>query len=484
MKIFTGEQIKGADRYTIENEPISSIELMERASNSIAQWILNNIDKKSPLLFLIGKGNNGGDGLATARILYHSGYNCSVYTPFDKEQLSEECKYNLNRLPKDILQTDLNEIRPDAILIDSLLGTGVNGGLRKPLISVIEKVNTLANTVIAIDMPSGMRSEYENEKQKIIKADITLTLEFPKLAMLLPEAGEYCGEIEILPIGLSKEYITNNETHYHYITDDFVGNIKLKRDKFAHKGTYGHALLICGSKGMAGAAILSTGAALRSGCGLVTTHIPAEERYAINMTYPSTILSLDEDSCFSNLPDDISKYTSIGVGCGLGKARQTVEALKQLFNTTYRPMVIDADALNIIADHYKLRQRIPVGSILTPHLGELKRLIGEWPDEQEKIDSVKRLAANLKSIVIVKGAHTMICLPDGNCYFNSTGNSGMAKGGSGDVLTGYIAGLLARGYNSEHAAILGVYMHGKAGDKAAEKHGAEEMNSKDLIDEL
>ncbi|MBK5720170.1 NAD(P)H-hydrate dehydratase [Dysgonomonas sp. Marseille-P4677] len=484
MKIFTGKQIKNADRYTIENEPINSIDLMERASNSIAQWICSNIDNRSPLLFLIGKGNNGGDGLAVARILYHSGYNCSIYLAFEKEYLTEECKYNLDRLPIDIIQTELDNIKYYTILIDSLLGTGVNGELREPLLSIIEKVNSLSNRIISIDLPSGMISEFGNKNKKIIKADITLTLEFPKLAMLLPQAGEYCGEINVLPIGLSKEYMNNTESYYHYITDDIIEGIRLKRDKFAHKGTYGHALLICGSRGMAGAAVLATGAALRSGCGLVTTHIPAEERYALNIVYPSAILSLDEEPFFANVPVNISKYSSIGIGSGLGQAHQTIEALKHLFNTTHKPMVIDADALNIIADHYKLRQRIPAGSILTPHLGELKRLIGEWADEKEKIESVRVLAANLKSIVIVKGAHTMICLPDGNCYFNSTGNSGMAKGGSGDVLTGYITGLLARGYSSEHAAILGVYMHGKAGDKGSQKYGMEEMNSKDLIDEL
>lgn len=484
MKIFTGKQIQEADRYTIENEPISSIDLMERASNRIAEWILNNIGKDHPLLFLIGKGNNGGDGLAVARMLFHSGYNCSIYQVFDKEQLSEECKYNLERLPSDIRYIDLDSITPETILIDSLLGTGVKGELREPLVSIIEAVNKLSNKVISIDLPSGMISEYGNEKQKIIRTDITLTLQFPKLAMLLPEAGEYCGKIEILPIGLSQEYIANTETPYRYITDDFIKSIILKRNKFAHKGTYGHALLICGSKGMAGAAVLSTGGALRSGCGLVTTHIPAEERYALNMTHPSALLSLDEEVCFSHLPADISKYSSIGIGCGLGQANETVDAFKQLLNIVYKPIVIDADALNIIAKHYKLRQRIPVGSILTPHPKELERLIGEWSDENEKIERVKKLAANLQSTIVVKGAHTMICLPDGSCYFNSTGNSSMAKGGSGDVLTGYITGLLARGYSSEHAAILGVYMHGRAGDKAALKYGMESMNSKDLVDEL
>lgn len=484
MKILTSTQIKDADRFTIEHEPIKSVDLMERASNAIAEWICNHIDKTSPFLFLIGKGNNGGDGLAVARMLFHAGYDCATYMPFEKEQMTDECRTNLERLPSYIKAIDIKSINSNFIIIDALLGTGVKGELKEPLLSVIETVNALPNKVISIDLPSGMISEFGNAGQKIIKADITLTLEFPKLAMLLPEAGECCGKIEILPIGLSKEYIENAPSLYHYVTKEYISSILLKREKFGHKGTYGHALLICGSKGMAGAATLATGAALRSGCGLVTTHIPDRERFAIQANYPSAILSFDDEDYFTSLPKDISKYSAIGIGCGLGQRHQTTEAFKELLNATYKPIVIDADALNILADNYNMRQHIPGSSILTPHPGELQRLIGEWNNEEEKITLVRKLAAKLKSIIIVKGAHTMTCLPDGNCYFNPTGNSGMAKGGSGDVLTGYITGLLARGYNSKHAAILGVYIHGIAGDKAAAKYGLEAMNSKDIIDFL
>lgn len=481
MKILTDSQLKEADKYTIENEPIKSIELMERASTVIAEWFVNNIEKERPLLFLIGKGNNGGDGLAVARILYHSGYDCSIVLPFDKELLTDECYKNMERLPSHIERKEIRSITPDTIVVDALLGTGIKGDVKEPLFSIIEEINSLPNKVISIDLPSGMKSEFGNKNQKIIKAATTLTLEFPKLAMLLPETGEYCGNIKILSIGLSKDFITNASSSYHYITDQFIKDITLKREKFAHKGTYGHALLICGSKEMIGAAILATGAALRSGCGLVTTHIPEEERLAIQISYPSAILSLDRASYFSTLPTNLSKYTSIGIGCGLGQNHETAGVFKQLLNNVYKPIVIDADALNILSDNYNLRQHIPAGSILTPHPGELKRLIGEWQSEKEKIENVRKLASNLKSIIVVKGAHSMIYLPDGNCYFNSTGNSGMAKGGSGDVLTGLITGLIARGYNSTHAAILGVYAHGAAGDKAASVHGLEKMNSSDII---
>jgi len=485
MKILTGTQIKEIDKYTIENEPISSIDLMERASNAIAEWICANIENTRPLVFLIGKGNNGGDGLAVARLAFHTGYDCSVYMPVtNKEELSEDSLFNLERLPKYVRFVRFSEIPAEAIIIDALLGSGVKGEIKEPLSSVIGNINKLPNKVIAIDLPSGMSTEFGNAKQSIIKADTTLTLEFPKLAMLLPEAGEHCGEIVILPIGLSKEYINKVPTNYHYITQDFIKQITLKRDNFSHKGTYGHALLICGSRGMAGAAILSTGAALRSGCGLVTIHLPQLERFSLQALFPSAMISPDNDECFSELPEDISKYTSIGIGCGLGKAPRTIKAFEQLLAKTSKPMVIDADALNILAENPAFKQYIPESSILTPHPGELERLTGKWKDEEEKIRLVRELASELKSVIIVKGAHTMICMADSTYYFNSTGNSGMAKGGSGDVLTGFITGLLARGYSSQHAAIMGVYIHGLAGDKAAVKYGKEGMNSKDLIDEL
>jgi len=488
MKILTGNQIKEADQYTIKNEPISSIDLMERASSFIAEWFCNNIEKQTPLLFLIGKGNNGGDGLAVARILFHAGYDCSVCLMTDnKDELSEDCGYNLERLPKYVKCVNfVNFYKPEphVVIVDAMLGSGLKGEIRVPLPAIIDQINNLPNKVISIDLPSGLKTEFDNIGQNIIKADITLTLEYPKLAMLLPEAGEYCGEIRILPIGLCEKYIEEVEGAYHYITESLIKGIILKRNKFAHKGIHGHALLICGSRGMSGAAVLCAGAALRSGCGLVTIHLPQLERFSLQAIYPSAMTSLDNDDCFSELPENMNTYSVVGIGCGLGKAPRTVKVFEQLLENSVKPMVIDADALNIIADHYKLRFHIPEGSVLTPHPGELERLVGEWKNEEEKLQLVRKLADSLKSVIVVKGAHTMICLPDGNYYFNSTGNSGMAKGGSGDVLTGYITGLIARGYNSEHAAILGVYIHGLAGDKTAAKYGKEAMNSKDLIDEL
>ena len=495
MKILTGAQIKEADRFTIENEPIESILLMERAAEVIAQWICNNISQDRPLSFFIGKGNNGGDGLAVARMLYNAGYNCRVYTIFDKKQLSNDCRYNLDRLPRglkpvslrsggDMLSIQKDDFSEGEVIIDALLGVGIHGPVSEPLNGIIEFINSLSCEVISIDMPSGMPTEGNVPETSIINASTTLTIEYPKLSMLLPENGEKAGKIVVLPIDLDKRYFDVTSTPYYYVDRDYIAQIVLPRPKFAHKGVTGHALLVCGSEGMTGAAVLASGAALRSGCGLVTIHLPYSERAVIHTVNPSALVSCDSSAFFSQLPENLEKYNVIGIGCGLGKHDLTIKALSELLAKFDLPMVIDADALNIIAEHPEYKKFIPQYSVLTPHIGELKRLVGTWDDDTERNLKVRKLAAEISCYIVVKGAHTMIATSDGRMLFNSTGNSGMAKGGSGDVLTGYITGLLARGYSSESAAVLGVYIHGRAGDKAAEYFGVEGMNSSDIIDFL
>lgn len=485
MKILTGQQIREADRYTIEHEPVESLALMERASEAIAQWVCNNVPQEQPLAFFIGKGNNGGDGLAVARMLHNVGYSCSVYALFDKQQMSAECRYNLERLPRGVRVRGLDTVAvaQDAVVIDALLGTGVHGDISDIVRGAIALVNRLGCRVISIDLPSGMLSEYGNAGREVVQADVTLTLEFPKLSLLLPEAGEAAGEIVVLPIELDEGYKRQARSSYYYTDSRDVSGLVLPRNRFAHKGTYGHALLVCGSQGMMGAAVLATGAALRSGCGLVTAHIPAGERFVLHASCPSALVSGDPMPVFSRLPDDLTKYTAVGIGSGVGRDDQSVRAFGALLSCGM-PMVIDADALNMLAARPELAGSMPTGCVLTPHLGELRRLVGAWNDDEDRIGKVRAFAARYGCYLVIKGAHTMICSPDGRLYFNATGNPGMAKGGSGDVLTGYIAGLLARGYDPLSAALLGVYVHGAAGDKAAAYYGQEGMNAADLIDFL
>lgn len=484
MKILTGKQIKDADLYTIEHEPVSSLELMERASETIAQAICTKIEEDNNLIFFIGKGNNGGDGLAVARMLANAGFSCSAVLLYPPAELSEECKFNLERLPDTVKVSNLNNIYIDeqSIIIDAILGSGVKGELNPEIGEVIAAINSCGCKVISIDLPSGMKTEFGNMPDQIAQANITLTLEFPKLAMLLPEAGNCCGDIEILPIELHPDFMEQVETRYHFITPELVSSLKKERPKFSHKGDFGHALLICGSKGMMGASILAASGALRSGCGLVTLHCPEKDTPAIYASVPSAMISTDSDDCFSSLPENLDKYHVCGVGPGLGQEKITVTAIEKLLKVFGKPLVIDADALNIIAANKHLKQFIPAGSILTPHLGELKRLIGEWGSEEDKISRISLFVKETKCTIIVKGSHSMACLPDGSIYFNSTGTPGMAKGGIGDVLTGFLTGLIARGYSSEEASILGVYIHGIAGEKAAEYYGEEGMNSSDITD--
>ncbi len=486
MKILTGKQIREADRYTIEHEPVDSLALMERASEAIARWIEAHVGPEHPLVFFIGKGNNGGDGLAVARMLHRAGYGCSVRMVFGEDVLSEECRCNLERLPEGVerMPADASEpLADDAVVIDAMLGTGVRGDLSEPVLRAVRTINASGCRVISVDLPSGMLSEFGNAGRETVRASVTLTLEFPKLALLLPEGGEAAGRVVVLPIGLSEEYKRRVVSPYRYADEALVRSLVLPRVRYAHKGTYGHVLLVCGSKGMPGAAVLAAGGALRSGCGLVSVRIPESERFAVHAACPSAIVSPDPESVFSALPADTEPYRAVGVGCGVGRNPLSVRALGDLLRCG-KPTVLDADALNMLASDPGLRRAVPAGSILTPHPGELRRLIGPWTDDSEKIGRVKRLAAEHASVVIVKGAHTMICTPQGDLWFNASGNPGMAKGGSGDVLTGYLSGLLARGYDPLSAALLGVYVHGRAGDRAAERYGEEGMNASDLVEFL
>ncbi len=276
----------------------------------------------------------------------------------------------------------------------------------------------------------------------VVRAETTLTIEFPKLAMLLPESGESAGNVVVVPIGLDEKFIENCDTPHYYITPEWIEKLCKPRAKFSHKGNYGHVLLVCGSATMPGAAILATGGALRSGCGLVTVHIPKAERFALIARHPSAMLSLDDGECFSAPPDALERFSAIGVGPGLGRDPKTVAAIGKLLEAAASehkiPMVLDADALNIIVYNLDYKRHIPTGSVLTPHPGELGRLVGEWSDDREKLEKARRLASEIDGVVIVKGAHSVICTPDGRFLFNPTGTPGMAKGGSGDVLTGLI----------------------------------------------
>ena len=489
MKILTGNQIREADRYTIEQEPIPSIDLMERAANAMAEYLARKYADRPPFIFVVGKGNNGGDGLAVARLMSERGFSCTVYTLFPEEEATEEYRINLNRLPSKVTRERFIVEKPPlptpgAIVVDALLGTGGKFPVEGILSHVIERINLSGREVVSIDIPSGLPSEFGIPAGPVVEADITLSLQFPKLSLLLPESGIYAGEVVVLPIGLHEKYIDEASSPYFYVTKEEVQMLIEKRPVFAHKGEYGHALLIAGSEGMTGAAVLATEGALRSGCGLVTAHVPKAEHLVMHITHPAALVSPDKGNRFTEAPHNLEKYTAIGIGSGLGQAPETFKAFKELLQRYRRPMVIDADALNILSARKELLPMIPEDSILTPHPGELRRLIGDWKDDREKLEKTTELAASIKSYIVIKGAYSVVCGPLGLYWFNSTGNPGMAKGGSGDVLMGLTTGLLAKGMNSRSAAILAVYVHGRAGDDAAKIWGFESMNAEDIAKNL
>jgi NAD(P)H-hydrate epimerase len=492
-KILPVGLIRDADLDCIENEPIASIDLMERASKGIFDWISDHFSKENfSFHILAGIGNNGGDGLAIARMLFEAGYkvNTSVIRFSDKS--SEDFNINLERLKKLSLVEEISKgeklnLRPGQdIIVDAILGSGITRSPEGWLVDIIQTINNSENPVISIDMPSGLLVDESSSDhaKNIVQANITLTLGVHKLALFLPENERFIGDWHFIPIGLRQEFINNAECKHYYVSHEDIAALIQPRPKFAHKGTYGHTLLFCGGKGKMGAAVLSAKAALRSGCGLVTIHTPEKQSHIIQSAAPEAMISGDADPNFISEFPEIAQFTSIGFGPGCGTDEKTAKVLKQVIQNSSSPLVLDADALNILAENKTWLAFLPKNSILTPHIGEFKRLNGESKNDFERLNDASALAVKHGIILILKGANTAICSPDGQVYFNSTGNPGMAKGGSGDVLTGLLTGLLAKSMNPLHAALLGVYLHGLAGDYAAEQYSMEAMKSGDIIDML
>jgi hydroxyethylthiazole kinase-like uncharacterized protein yjeF len=495
MKVFTTNQIRDIDAGTIRNEPIASIDLMERAAKACTDWLCERFDRKDPILVLAGPGNNGGDGWAIARLLADRGYtHVQLSLLMVASELSPDSALNRKRLEaQDQVKvsvirsvSDFPEITTPVIIVDALFGSGLSRPLEGLAAGLVKHVNASGCKVISIDIPSGLMGEdnTNNILENVIRAHHTLTFQFPKLSFFFPENEAFTGEWTVLDIWLHRDTIDNTPTSFYFIERQNIADRLKPRRKFSHKGTYGHALLIAGSYGMMGAAVLASGACLRAGTGLVSAHIPRKGYNILQSTVPEAIVSLDpSDECFSRLPD-LKPYTAVAVGPGIGTGAATKKALVDLFVQCRLPLVIDADALNLMAEHKELQERIPADSILTPHPKEFERLAGKTTTGSERLMKQIEYAHDHKVVVVVKGAYTSIALPDGTCFFNSTGNPGMATGGSGDVLSGILLSLLAQGYKSADAALTGVFLHGLAGDIAAAKTGQNALIASDIIDNL
>ncbi|MCE7066795.1 NAD(P)H-hydrate dehydratase [Dyadobacter sp. CY326] len=491
MKILNVNQTRQLDAYTIENEPISSLDLMERASNAFLRWFCNQFVHTRPVAIFCGKGNNGGDGLAVARLLKVGGYNVSVFIIEYSNNASEDFQGNLTRLkqhlePTSIASADqLPELSENVICIDALLGSGLTRPADGLLAQVIGYLNALPNKMVSIDIASGLYTDKANETtDAIIEPNFTVSFQLPKLAFLMPQNAKFVGAWHLVDIGLNEKFIHDVETPFYYTDKRAAEKLIKPRDKFAHKGTFGHALLIAGSYGKMGAAVLSGKACLRSGVGLLTMHIPSCGYDIIQISVPEAMAVTDTNhKHISELPD-LESYSAIGIGPGLGKDSETVLVIEQLLATTQSPLIIDADALNILSENRHLLDKLPENTILTPHPKEFQRLAGESKNEFERLQISIDFARKYKVIICLKGANTAVILPNGEVHFNSTGNPGMATGGTGDVLTGIITSLLAQKYPPYEAAILGVYQHGLAGDRAAQQRSETALIASDLVGKL
>jgi hydroxyethylthiazole kinase-like uncharacterized protein yjeF len=494
MKILPVEKIREADAYTIQHEPIADIDLMERAAGRLFKWIKKRVDTGHRFFVFAGLGNNGGDGLALARLLTEAGYDTEVFVVRFSDKHSDSFQINYDRFKNlgkqklhDLKQgDDFPEIEEEDLVVDALFGSGLSRPVKGFPGEIIRRMNATPALKIAIDVPSGLFTDTPSAGAggEIFRADYTLTFQFPKLAFLFPENDAYVGSWHVLDIGLHPEYIRKVSVRNYYVMPQDAAIIRKPRRKFSHKGTYGHALLIAGSYGKMGAAVLAARAALRSGVGLLHVHIP-QAGYAIMQTaLPEAMLSIDRyENYFSDVPE-LAPYNAVGIGPGLGTMHQSQMALKLLLQQFKLPIVFDADALNILAQNKTWLAFLPHYSILTPHPKEFERLAGKWDNDFERLDKQRTFAVKNQVVVVLKGAHTSICTPKGDCYFNSTGNPGMATAGSGDVLTGILTALLAQGYGSVEAAVLGVYLHGLAGDIAARKQSQEALLAGDIVSSL
>jgi ADP-dependent NAD(P)H-hydrate dehydratase / NAD(P)H-hydrate epimerase len=495
-KLFTYSQIRKIDAFTIAHEPVASIDLMERAASALALWISERYPKNSSFLFFAGPGNNGGDAWALARLLYLKGYiKLAVFSIQGSAQLSMDSEINKKRLIeqtqvsiKEILsEKDFPVIHEEDVIIDGLFGSGLSrplDGLPSDLVQYINNSN--ADQIIAIDIPSGLFGEdnSKNITENIIKAQYTLSFQFPKLSFFFAENSDFIGEWHVLDIGLHQDYINEEPTLFYYISPDNARERLRQRKKFSHKGNYGHALLIAGSYGMMGAAILSAKSAVRAGTGLVTTHVPRLGVETIQQSVPESLISIDSsETQFSHYPQ-LDQYSAVGIGPGLGRDPRTKEGLTELLQEVKVPIIIDADGLNLLSTINNWKEKLPEHTVLTPHPKEFERLFGVFTDNYSRLQAQQKFSEEKNCIVVLKGAHTCITLPGGDTWFNTTGNPGMAKGGSGDVLTGLILGLLAQGYSCTDASILAVYLHGCAGDIAARQMGQHAMIPSDIIDNI
>ncbi len=491
MKLFSAEQIRQIDAATIKNEPISAIDLVERAGTACCEWITQHYSVQYSFHVFCGMGNNGADGLAVARILLEKGYSVAVHPVAHRSNGNPSFDRNIERLIEAGADIDYIADRKDlpivddhVIAIDAILGTGLSKSVRGLLKDVVTGLNEAYNHVISIDVPTGLPSDVDVELgPTCVKANHTLTFQFPKLSFMVGVTGKYTGDIHVVDIGLDDEAILDTQTPYFITTEYEVESIRGNRSMFSHKGDYGHALLVAGQRGMMGAAVLTSKGCMRSGVGLVTSHIPSCGEQIIQISAPEVMVSIDSSSDFITDTPEFSGYAAIGMGPGMGRHESTFEAIEPLLKSDILK-VIDADAIHLITD-YGAWNELNGTVIVTPHLGEFRKMMNDPELSAEKaIAKARSWASEHEQYLLLKGAYSALCTPQGDVFFNGSGHPAMATAGSGDVLTGVLTGMLAQGLEPLKAMRLGVWNHGLAGELAANLREDHAVIASDIIEEL
>jgi hydroxyethylthiazole kinase-like uncharacterized protein yjeF len=473
LPLLTSAQLREADAYTIKHEPISPLNLMERAAKAFVGWFVNRFpDKKQAISIYCGTGNNGGDGLAIARMLQDHHYKAlNIKITRFSEKASDDFNANLKRLQNTI---PLTEIKPgkdfpaedSVVIIDAMLGSGLNKPLKGDYEKLVKYLNSLQKTAIAVDVPTGFFTEGEVKPgATVLKSDLVITFQQAKINFLLPESGPFIKCWEAVNIGIDEGFVRSLNSPYQFVEEKDIRGMIKPRHKFSNKGTYGHALLVAGQAKTMGAALLCASGCAHAGDGLTTACVPESGLTALNSYLPEIMAIIRQGK---ELPEiEWDSFNAMGIGPGLGNNENSLALLINIFTNYKKPVVIDADALNLLAEHKELWKTIPQGSIITPHMKEFDRLFGNHTNWWQRLQTGLQKAKEYNVHIVLKNDYTLSITPEGKVYFNSTSNAAMASGGMGDVLTGILASLLAQHYSAAEACIIGNYIHGKAGDELA-----------------
>ncbi|NND52070.1 MAG: NAD(P)H-hydrate dehydratase [Flavobacteriaceae bacterium] len=490
MKIFAKEQIYAGDKLTAEKQGITSTELMERAGTQIFNWLHARMQgAQVPIHVFCGIGNNGGDGLVISRHLITHGYNVITYVINCSDKRSKDFLVNYDRIKTvtkkwPILLScseDFPAIHQDDIIVDAIFGIGLNRPADDWVKALFQHFRTSKAFTLSIDMPSGLYADKVPEDENgVVWANHTLSFASPKLVFFLPDTARFTQQWELIDIGLDQEYLMTTNTEAELIGKFEVLPFYKPRQKYSHKGDYGHSVIIGGSYGKIGAVCLTSRAALSTGAGLVSTYVPKCGYDIIQTNLPEAMVITDQaDDRITNIHYELEP-TVVGLGIGLGTDSKTIQALESFLKTNKSPLVIDADGINILAKKKELLKLLAPQTILTPHPKELERLIGKWDDDFDKLKKTKALSKKYDLIIVIKGANSITVAKE-QLFINSTGNPGMATAGSGDVLTGIITGLISQGYDPVMATIFGAYLHGRAGDMAVQVMGYEGLLASHII---